>query len=59
MALPEEWNDMTERILHGIDCPADLREVAREDLEQVASELRQEILENISQTGGHLSLIHI
>jgi len=46
---------MTERILHGIDCPADLRGVAREDLEQVASELREEILENISQTGGHLA----
>jgi len=46
---------MGERLLHGIDRPADLRKLPRESLEQVASELRQEILENISQTGGHLA----
>ncbi|MCA9511784.1 MAG: 1-deoxy-D-xylulose-5-phosphate synthase, partial [Myxococcales bacterium] len=46
---------MGERLLHGIDRPADLRRLPRESLEQVAGELRQEILENISQTGGHLA----
>jgi len=45
----------SERLLHSIDCPADLRKVPREQLERVATELRQEILENISQTGGHLA----
>jgi 1-deoxy-D-xylulose-5-phosphate synthase len=43
------------RLLHEIDCPADLRRLPRERVEQVAAEIRQEILENVSQTGGHLA----
>jgi 1-deoxy-D-xylulose-5-phosphate synthase len=44
-----------QRLLHGIQCPADLRALPREQLEVVTSELRAEILEQISQTGGHLA----
>jgi 1-deoxy-D-xylulose-5-phosphate synthase len=44
-----------ERLLHGIQCPADLRELPRDQLERVGAELRAEILERISQTGGHLA----
>ncbi len=44
-----------ERLLHGIESPADLRRLPPEQLEQVADEIRQEILECVSQTGGHLA----
>jgi len=44
-----------ERLLHGIDCPEDLRALPREKVEQVADEIRHEILERVSQTGGHLA----
>jgi len=46
---------MAERLLHSIAEPADLRRVPREQLEQVTTEIRREILERISQTGGHLA----
>ena len=44
-----------ERLLHGIASPADLRRVPRDQVEQVAGEIRQEIVERVSQTGGHLA----
>jgi len=44
-----------ERLLYGIDSPADLRKLSREQVEQVAGEIRSEILERVSQTGGHLA----
>ena len=44
-----------ERLLHGIECPADLRKLPRDQVEQVADEIRKEILERVSQTGGHLA----
>ncbi len=43
------------RLLYGINCPADLRKLPREQVEQVAGEIRSEILERVSQTGGHLA----
>ena len=44
-----------DRLLYGIDCPADLRRLPRDKVEQVADEIRAEILERVSQTGGHLA----
>ena len=44
-----------ERLLYGIDSPEDLRKLPREQVEQVAQEIRSEILERVSQTGGHLA----
>ena len=44
-----------ERLLDGIDSPADLRQLAPEQVEQVAREIREEILDRVSKTGGHLA----
>ena len=43
------------RLLHGIESPADLRALPKDKVEQVADEIRSEILEQVSQTGGHLA----
>ena len=45
----------SRRLLHDIDSPADLRALPRDQVEQVADEIRSEILEQVSQTGGHLA----
>jgi 1-deoxy-D-xylulose-5-phosphate synthase len=42
-------------LLKNIDSPADLRRLQRSDLPQLAGELRQCVLDNVSKTGGHLS----
>ncbi|MCP5043133.1 MAG: 1-deoxy-D-xylulose-5-phosphate synthase [bacterium] len=44
-----------QRLLYEIDSPADLRDLPREKVDQVAGEIRREILERVSQTGGHLA----
>ncbi|MEE2673925.1 MAG: 1-deoxy-D-xylulose-5-phosphate synthase [Myxococcota bacterium] len=44
-----------DRLLYEIESPADLRRLPRAQVEQVAEEIRQEILERVSQTGGHLA----
>ena len=46
---------MPASLLDQINDPADLRELSREQLAQVADELRQYLLDAVSQTGGHLS----
>jgi 1-deoxy-D-xylulose-5-phosphate synthase len=43
------------RLLHAIASPDDLRRLPREQVERVADEIRSEILERVSQTGGHLA----
>ena len=45
----------TRPLLHGIERPSDLRKLPRDQVEQVAAEIRQEILSRVSQTGGHLA----
>jgi len=42
------------RLLDKIDAPSDLKEIPREDLPQLAQEIRDEILRVISEKGGHL-----
>ncbi len=42
-------------LLEAIDTPRDLRMLDREQLEQLAIELRACLLESVSRTGGHLS----
>ena len=37
-----------------VKTPADLREFARDDLRQLADELRQDMIDGVSRTGGHL-----
>ncbi|RIJ20681.1 1-deoxy-D-xylulose-5-phosphate synthase [Henriciella barbarensis] len=42
------------RLLDTINSPADLKSRSREDLEQLAEELRAEVIDAVSGTGGHL-----
>lgn len=46
---------MTDRILDSIDSPASLKVLTDEDLSILASEIREEILNTTSQTGGHVA----
>ncbi|NQZ95911.1 MAG: 1-deoxy-D-xylulose-5-phosphate synthase [Myxococcales bacterium] len=47
---------MTEPVLlDHIDSPEDLRELPREKVQDVVDELRTEIVERVSRTGGHLA----
>ena len=46
--------DMTESLLDMIDSPADLRRLARSQLGPLADQVRQKVLDTVSQTGGHL-----
>ena len=42
-------------LLNTIDTPEDLRRLTREQLPQLAAELREFLIESVSKTGGHLS----
>lgn len=42
-------------LLSRIQSPADLKSLTRDELKQVASELRQSIIDNLSKTGGHFA----
>jgi len=48
-------NKMPASLLAQINDPADLRKLSRDQLHQIAAELRQYLLDSVSQTGGHLS----
>ena len=41
-------------LLDRVNIPADLRQLAKEDLRQLADELRDEVIDAVGQTGGHL-----
>ena len=45
---------MSEKLLDKINYPADLRLLKKNQLEQVADELRSETIDVVSETGGHL-----
>ncbi len=42
-------------LLDGIDSPSDLKKLPVEDLERLAEEVRQRIIETVSKNGGHLA----
>ena len=46
---------MSHPLLDSINSPADLRALQRDQLPQLADELRAFLLESVSKTGGHLS----
>jgi 1-deoxy-D-xylulose-5-phosphate synthase len=46
---------MNHSLLKSIDSPADVRRLSRTELKQLAIELRDFVLQSVSQTGGHLS----
>jgi 1-deoxy-D-xylulose-5-phosphate synthase len=41
--------------LDTINSPADLKKLSQEELERLAAEIRQKIVETVSKTGGHLA----
>src|SRR3954470_24165766 len=41
-------------LLEGIDSPADVKAIPEEDLPQLAQEVREQLVNVLSQTGGHL-----
>jgi len=43
------------KLLDRINNPADLKELAKQELEQLAAEIRQELVTRVSATGGHLA----
>ena len=45
---------MDEKLLDRINYPADLRQLKRNQLDQVSQELRSELINVVSETGGHL-----
>ena len=42
------------KFLNNINFPSDLRKVSENDLQQVADEVREEMIRAVSKTGGHL-----
>ncbi len=44
-----------DHLLSRLKSPADLKNLTRDELKQVARELRQAIIDNLSQTGGHFA----
>ena len=42
------------KFLDNINFPSDLRKVSENDLQQVAAEVREEMISAVSKTGGHL-----
>ncbi len=45
---------MNEKLLDKINYPSDLRDLKKDQLEQVSKELRSEVIQVVSETGGHL-----
>jgi len=45
---------MSEKLLDKINYPADLRKLKKSQLEKVSQELRSEVIDVVSETGGHL-----
>ena len=45
---------MSEKLLDKINFPSDLRKLKKKQLNQVSEELRTELIEVVSETGGHL-----
>src|SRR5438105_13883279 len=46
---------MNHNLLRTINRPADVRKLSRNELKQLANELRDFVLQSVSKTGGHLS----
>ncbi len=42
------------RLIRQINFPADLRKFKKDDLRQISNELRDELIDVVSETGGHL-----
>ena len=47
--------DAKYSILNRINSPGDLSELTKEELDSLAAEIREFLIENVSKTGGHLA----
>lgn len=47
--------EMTEKLLDHIGSPSDLKKLELDKLPQLAAEIREAIIETVSETGGHLA----
>jgi len=55
-SLPrDKAKDAPGRLLHRVNTPADLKSLSIPELKQLADELRQNLIEVVSRTGGHLA----
>ena len=45
---------MKNKLLDNINYPSDLRKLSKNQLDQVSKELRSELIDVVSETGGHL-----
>lgn len=55
MQSVEEQTTVATRLLETIDSPRDLRRLSLPQLEQLADELRETIINTVAETGGHLA----
>ncbi len=46
---------MSNKIIDSIDSPADLKKLSFDELDRLAGEIREEVIEVVSNTGGHLA----
>ena len=53
--MTDRTDKTDKRLLETIDSPADLKKLDLEELEQLAVEIREKIVETVSKTGGHLA----
>ena len=55
--MPENSNDSSRadapRLLDAVEAPADLAELSDEQLQQVAQEVREHIIDTVGEIGGH------
>ena len=42
------------KLIKQINFPSDLRKFKKDNLKQISNELREELIEVVSETGGHL-----
>jgi 1-deoxy-D-xylulose-5-phosphate synthase len=50
---PENQDEIQSPLLEGIDSPVDLHELDDEQLQQVAQEIRTDVIDTIGEIGGH------
>ena len=55
--MAQRWNEMNDLypLLSSLASPADLHKMSDKELQQIADEVRQAILREVSKTGGHFS----
>jgi len=51
----EQEGGNVRRLLDRVNSPADIRDMTLEELEQLAGEIREKIIEVVSAKGGHLA----